>query len=133
MEDLVVPGLETTHRTYERAAADIPIASKHTASCHTMPQKQNNSPNIIIQFVSRKHKIEVLKLSKRLKGTGVYVNEHLTKRNTEIARQARILREEERIQGTWTRNCKVTIRLNGAPEQAKVIAVRDSKDLDQYK
>lgn len=54
MEDLVVSGLETTHRTCTRAAADIPIDSKHKASCHTMPQKQNNSPNIIIQFVSKK-------------------------------------------------------------------------------
>lgn len=31
------------------------------------------------------------------------------------------------------RNCKVFIRLNGTPEQAKVIAVRDIKDLERYK
>lgn len=68
-----------------------------------------------------------------MKGTRVYVNEHLTKRNAEIARQARILKKEKRIHGAWTRNCRVMIRLNGTPEQAKVIAIRDIKELDQYK
>ena len=79
---------------------DIPIDSKSIAACHTIPQKQNNRPNIIIQFVSRKNKIEVFKLARKLKGTGVYVNEHLTKRNVEIVRQARILRKGKQIQDT---------------------------------
>lgn len=72
-------------------------------------------------------------MGRKLKDTGVYVNEHLTKRNGEIARQARILRKANGIQDTWTRNCRVMIRLNGTPELAKVIAVRDIKELDQYK
>lgn len=75
----------------------------------------------------------MLKLAKKLKGTRVYVNEHLTKRNAEIARQARILKKEKRIQDAWTRNCRVMIRLNGTPEQAKVTAIRDIRELDQYK
>lgn len=160
MEDLVISGLETKHYSYARITAgdkegedaprgekllleqqvitffndkDIPLDSKNIAACHTIPQKQNKRPTIIIKFVNRKCKIEVLKLTKKLKGTGVYVNEHLTKRNAEIARQARLLKKERRIQDTWTRNCKVFIRLNGTPEQAKVIAVRDIEDLERYK
>ena len=58
------------------------------------------------------------------------MNEHLTKRKGEIARQARILKKEKRIQDTWTRNCKIMIRLNGTPEQANVIAVRDIEALE---
>ena len=69
-----------------------------------------------------------------MKGTGVYVNEHLTKRNGEIARQARILKREKRIQDTWTGNCRIMIRLNGTPEQAEqVIAIRDIDELERYK
>ena len=101
---------------------DIPLDSRIIAACHTLPQRlnnrsnqpqrQSNRPNIIIRFVSRKYKTEVLQMGRKLKDTGVYVNEHLTKRNCEIARQARILRKANRIQGTWTRNCKVMIRPN---------------------
>ncbi|KAL7387664.1 hypothetical protein ABVT39_027153 [Epinephelus coioides] len=139
MDNLVISGLETTDRTYARITVgdkegedapraelhtleqqvinffnrkDISIDSQNIAACHTIPQRRDNRPNrsnIIIRFVSRKHKTEVLKQAKKLKGTEVYVNDNLTKRNGEIARQARILKKEKRIQDTWTRNCKIMI------------------------
>lgn len=90
----MISGLETTHRTNARITAgdrkdeDAPrgelhaleqqvieffnnkdiIDGKNIAACHTIPQKRNNKPNIIIRFVSRKHKVEVLKLAKKIKG-----------------------------------------------------------------
>lgn len=160
MDDLVITGLETTHRTYARAAAggkdgedapvgelytleqqvikffhskDIPLDSRNISACHTVPQKQRTIPKILLRFVNRKHKVELLKLTKKLKGTGVYVNEHLTRKNAEIAHEARLLRKQKRIQDTWTRNCKVMIKLNGTPEQAKIITIREMKDLEQFK
>ncbi len=90
-------------------------------------------PAIVVRFVNRKHKIDLLRQAKYLKGTGVYINEHLTKKNAEIARQARFLRKQGKIQATWTKNCKVMIRLKGPPEEAKVIVIREQKDLEQYK
>lgn len=80
----------------------------------------------MVKFVNIKHKLEVLKQAKKLKGTGVYINEHLTKKNAEIARNDHILRKQSKIQATWTKNGKVYIRLNGPPEQAKVFVVRNS-------
>lgn len=77
--------------------------------------------------------MEVLRNARKLKGTGVYVNEHLTKKNADIAKDARFLRKTKKIQDTWTRNCKILIKLNGAPEQAKVLVVKDIKELDLYK
>lgn len=64
--------------------------------------------------------------------TSVYPNEHLTKKKADIARQARILRKQNRIQSTWTSNCKVFIKLNGSPEAAKALAIKDIKELDKY-
>ena len=53
---------------------------------------------VILRFVNRKHKLELLKQGKKLKGTNVYMNDHLTKRNAEIAKKARDLRKEKKIQ-----------------------------------
>lgn len=78
--------------------------------------------------MNRKHKIELLRKAKKLKGTGIYVNKHLTKKNTDIDRQARILRKQNKIQATWTRNCNVMIRLNGSPVEAKVITIKELLD-----
>jgi len=46
--------------------------------------------------------VENIKLSckkKKLKGTDVFVNKHLNKKNAEIAHQARILKKEKKNTG----------------------------------
>ena len=159
--DLIITGLDTRHRSYARAAAsdqqgedappgelltletqvvkflsskNIDLDSENISACHSLPRKDKNAkPTIVVQLTNRKYKINLLRQAKKLKGTGVYINEHLTKKNAEIARHSRILRKQNKIQATWTRNGKTFIKLNGPPEQAKVIAVRNLRDLEQYK
>lgn len=38
---------------------------------------------------------------------------------------ARILRKQKKIQSTWTSDCKIFIKLNGTPEQAKVLVIKE--------
>ncbi|KAJ8333920.1 hypothetical protein SKAU_G00412390 [Synaphobranchus kaupii] len=40
---------------------------------------------------------------------------------------------KKKIQSTWTSNCKIFIKLNGAPEQANVLVVRSMEELDKFK
>ena len=42
--------------------------------------------------------------------SGVYLNEHLTQKNVQIAKYARKLRKDEDISDTWVRNCAVFLR-----------------------
>ncbi len=80
---------------------------------NTLPRRNGGAkPAIVVRFVNQKHRAELLRQARKLKGTGVYLNEHLTKKNDDIARRALILRKQNKIQATWTRNCKVIIRLN---------------------
>lgn len=74
---------------------------------------------------NRKHKIELLKLTKKLKGTEVFVNEQLSENKQKFwdCMRARTLKKEKWIQDTCTRNCKVKIKLNGTPEQAKILTI----------
>ncbi len=155
-----ISGLETKHRMYASTVArdrdgedalpeelkmlvkqvikffesqNMNIQSDNVVACHTLPRRNGGvKPAIVVRFVNQKHKAELLRQAKKLKGTGVYLNEHLTKKNADIARRARILRKQNKIQATWTRNCKVMIRLNGTPEEAKVYAIRELQELDQY-
>lgn len=125
---------------------NIIIDRNNIEACHTLPRKrqmdvggqprranQMDNPAVILRFCNRKHKMELLRQGKNLKGTKVYLNEHLTQKNGEIARKARFLKKKNKIQGTWTANCKVFIKLNGhSPEQAKVIVVRKLDELRKY-
>lgn len=120
MNDVIVTGLQVKPRSYARAvAADsgdmaseqetnsteqqvvavlqskaIEMNSNDVEACHLLPRKnKNETPAIIIRSVNRKHKIAILKEGKKLKGTNVYINEHLTKHNADIAKKARYLRK----------------------------------------
>lgn len=112
-DNVVLTGLETRHRTYAQATANsdmtedapqeelltleqqvvgflhsknINIQSDAISVCHTLPRKTDKTkPAIIITFISRKQRNDVLMQAKKLKGTNVYLNEHLTKRNGDIA------------------------------------------------
>lgn len=114
---------------------DIDIEKENIEACHTLSVKGQRGKKvplpIIIRFTNRKHKIELLKQGKNLKGTSVYINEHLTKKNAEIAKKARILKKQNKIQATWTMNCKVYIKTKDAPENARGIWIRSLEQLDK--
>lgn len=156
-DDLVITGIKTRHRTYARAAANaettedapreelqsleqqvvdflnrnnINIRKEAISACHTLPSKSENSvPVVVIRFICRKQRNDVLMQAKKLKGTNVYINEHLTKKNGGIARGARILRKQKKITGTWTRNGNVWIR----EQDGSVKVIKTMKELEKYK
>uniref|UniRef100_A0A667WNB1 DUF4795 domain-containing protein n=1 Tax=Myripristis murdjan TaxID=586833 RepID=A0A667WNB1_9TELE len=111
----------------------IELDCNNIEACHLLPKKNaGDKPAVIMRFVNRKHKIALLKQGKKLKGSNVYINEHLIKRNADIAKKARYLRKQKKIQHTWTTNCKIFIKLNGTPEEAKVLMIRSIEELDKY-
>lgn len=79
----------------------------------------------MIKFLNRKYKVEVLKRARKRQGPGVYINEHLTKKDADLPKNGNILRKQGKIQTTWTRNGTVYIRLDEPPEHLR--------DLDGYK
>ncbi|KAK7880596.1 hypothetical protein WMY93_032761, partial [Mugilogobius chulae] len=155
LNDLIITGLDVKPRTYARAVVPdvepnekdlesveqqvvrfmqnkgIALDSRDIEACHLLPRKDKQlKPAIILRFTNRKQKHALLKQGRNLKGTNVYINEHLTKKNADIAKQARLLRKQNKIQATWTSNCRVFIKLNGIPELAKVLWIKDINELD---
>lgn len=156
-DDLVITGIKTRHRTYARMTANaettedalreelqsleqqvvdflnrnnINIRKEAISACHTLPSKSENSASaVVIRFICRKQSNDVLMQAKKLKRTNVYINEHLTKKNGGIAREARMLRKQKKITGTWTWNGNVWIREQDG--SAKVI--KTMKELEKYK
>lgn len=109
----------------------IVIGKENIEACHPFTRRSNkDKPAVVMRFANRKHKMELLKQGKKL--FCQMLNEHLTKKNGDIARKARFLRRQQKIQSTWTTNCKVFVRLNGEPEQATVLVIRDMEEHDKF-
>lgn len=159
MNDVIVTGLHIKPRSYARAvAADnggecgeieansteqqvaaflqdkgIQLDCNSIEACYPLPRKNASEKSaVIMRFVNRKFKTALLKQGRKLKGSNVFINENLTKHNAVIAKKARYLKKQRKIQNTWTTNCKIFIKLNGSPEEAKVLVIRNLEDLDKY-
>lgn len=76
----------------------VQLDCNNIEACHPLPKRNvGDKSAFIMQFVNRKHKIALLKQGRKLKGSDVYINEHLTKRNTEIAKKARYLKKQKKL------------------------------------
>lgn len=102
----------------------IELDSNNIEACHPLPRR-NDKDNPA--------KTALLKQGRKLKGSNVFINEHLTEWNADIARKARYLKKQGKNQSTWTTNCKIFIKLNGTPEQVKVLVIGNIEELDKYR
>ena len=61
-----------------------------TSTCYTLHSKNKSvGPAIIFRFTNKKNKHAIVRQGRKLEGSDVYINEHLTtKKNTDIARKA---------------------------------------------
>ena len=138
-EDIIISGLNVQNRSYARVATateergddaveeenlaleekvinfmaskNINIRPEQVSACHFLGGPgRDNTKKIIVRFVNRKDKVTVLKAGRNLRGSNVYVNEHLTTKNARLARIARHLKKRENITQTWTRNGRVFVK-----------------------
>ena len=111
---------------------NIEFDTEDIEACYSLSRKAKTGiPAILMKFVNRE-KNSLLRRSKMLKGSKVFINENLTKQNAEIAMKARKARKVGKIQGTWTINGKIYIKLKGTLEEAKVAWIRNVEELDKY-
>ena len=114
----------------------IPLKKSDISACHTLGSRDKSRPQpIVVRLVSRKTKTMMMMNAKKLKGNQsqgkVYINEHLSKKNSGIARAARKLKKNDNILSTWTRNCCVFVKVqDGANE--KVVKIQDMAYLELF-
>lgn len=103
------------------------INEEDVSACHTLGKRNDDgTQKVIIRFANRRHKRKAMMCGRNLRGTNVYVNEHLTKKNGELAKKARDLRRAGNIINTWVRDCKVFIK----DKDGKVLLVKSTSDLN---
>ena len=111
---------------------NISVDSNTISTVYTKKSSSPKSPKtIVVQFVSNKAKLALLRQSKKLKGTKVYLNEHLTFNNASLFRTTHKLRKSKTIKDTFTRNGKVFIVTKGnSPEESKLLLIKSIHDLE---
>ena len=110
---------------------NIKVQESDISACHTLGNKKSMKPAIVLQLVNRKVKTDILKNAKKLWGTNMYINEHLTKKKVDLAKKARLQKKQGKIESMWTRNCKVLIKIE-RHSGTRTYWIKEDSDFDKF-
>lgn len=110
--------------------AGVTIVESDIDACHRVGKVLHNNRHprsIIMKFVRRQTKYDILKSKKSLKddkGNQVYVSEDLTKYRVQLAYDCRELKKNGRIKDTWVANGNVIMKHN---DDTRTVVKRNSQ------
>lgn len=119
---------------------EVNIKTEDIDAIHRIPSRSNANPEpIVVQFVTRQMKENVVKKSKEKRvctddlnmqcaNKPVFVNEHLTRKRKNIMFEARKLKNEKNYKFLWSRNGKILIKKN---ETSTTIQLNSLDDLSK--
>ena len=102
-----------------RDKLELNIDASSIDRCHPIGKPQDGSRNVLVKFVSYRHQRQVLASRSKLKGTGIFINEDLTKTRYGLYVQAVKTYGRKHV---WTLDGKIYIKSKGK----KYIIVCDS-------
>lgn len=122
---------------------EITMSTNDIVDIHVLTSKSNrknpasslsgrkvSNARTIVRFNNRRMRDRILVAARKLlkkKGKQIFVNEHLTKINSDIFKAARDAKRAGSIKNTWTKNCKIFI----SQRDDKVVMLRSISQLQR--
>ena len=104
---------------------NIDIDPYDVVAIHELPNKNKDIYKTIVKFHFHETKSKIFKNIKKLKDTNIYINDHLTKYNSEIFYKARNLLKDSKIKYCWTVNGITFIKKTESSEKENFLNVSD--------
>ena len=104
---------------------NIDIDPYDVVAIHELPNKNKDIYKTIVKFHFHETKSTIFKNIKKLKDTNIYINDHLTKYNSEIFYKARNLLKDSKIKYCWTVNGITFIKKTESSEKEKILNISD--------
>ena len=95
---------------FAKSKLDVCIEPYDITAIHELPARRDGKRPIIVQFLSADKKTEIMMKRRLLRGTDIYLNDHLSALNAEMFREARRLKREGKVDQAWTMNCSVFVK-----------------------
>lgn len=109
---------------------NVDIHAQDISICHRLKKSHGSHQGrpLIVRFTNQKARSRILSAKKQLKGSNIYINEHLTKQASSLYAEARTKVKTKKISNAWTRNGRIHIKLL----DGNIAAVNSVNELDQY-
>ena len=83
---------------------NVSVEEIEITAIHDLPKRKDGTTPVIVQLLSVDKKTDLMHRRKNLKGSNVFLNDQLTRTNNELFAEARRLKKEGKLYGTWTMN-----------------------------
>lgn len=121
----------------------VPVSSQDISIAHKLPKNKYDRNNpIIVRFSNRKKKNQVYQARRVLRNRQenqpkIIVHEHLTRRNADLLKRARLLIPKGYAEFVWTNNCQILVRMPSQNNQMGIVknikSVQDILDIESKK
>ena len=126
-----ISGVAETTDVSEFISAKLNIdVSDQIDRCHPVGKRNaDDKPRpLLVKFLNYGSREKVLKGRSKLKGSGIYINEDLTKSRSEIASKCKSLKKEKKITNTWIRDGTIFVKRI----DDRVIRINSSRQLSLF-
>ena len=90
---------------------NVRMKTNDIVACHELPARKNETAKpVLVCLLNSAVKRDLMMGRKTLKGSRIFVNEQLTKKNAGLFKKARELRRNGVIDSTWTYNGRVFVK-----------------------
>ena len=88
----------------------VNISESEILAIHKLHKRKDGTEPVLVRFVRNSTKRSVMAVRRRLKGTRIFINDHLTENNMGIDKKARQMRRDGKIHSNWTINGRIFIK-----------------------
>ena len=108
---------------------NVSVEEIEITAIHDLPKRKDGTTPVIVQLLSVDKKTALMHRRKSLNGSNVFLNDQLTRLNNELFAEARRLKKEGQLYGTWTMNCNIFAKKT---EHDKKVLIKCKGDLDKF-
>ncbi len=108
---------------------NVSVEEIEITAIHDLPKRKDGTTPVIVQLSSVDKKTDLMRKRKCLKGSNVFLNDQLTKVNNDLFAEARRLKRENKLYGTWTMNCNIYVKKT---EHDKKVQIKCKGDLETF-
>ena len=102
--------MKTNFNTFVQKHLKISIKEEDILSIHKLRKRHDGIEPVIVKFARNSTKRAVMSMRKKLKGTKIYINDHLTRMNSIIERKAREMKKSGSLHSSWTLNGRIFVK-----------------------
>ena len=96
--------------TFAKSKLQIDVKEEQIVAIHNLHTRKDGTKPVLVKLANSATKFSIMSNRRKLKKTKIFINDHLTRRNSEIEKKAREMSKAGTIRSSWTLNGKIYIK-----------------------